>query len=89
VQERLGGTGAPRFTAVVRIAAPVAEVEAYLGQYASDLQDDPSGGTRWTISDDRIENLASALNWLIWPFEVVSGNELRDFLSALVHRIRP
>ena len=88
VQERLRAPSAPRLAATVRIAAPLAEVEAYLGGYTTGLTAD-GGGTLWRISDERLEVLAGALTWLIWPFEIVEGEALQAFVGAFVGRLRP
>ena len=76
-------------TAVVRIAAPLGEVEAYLGAYTTGLESDGGGGTLWRIGDERLEVLAGALTWLIWPFEIVEGEALQAFVGAFVGRLRP
>lgn len=86
VQERLRPRPSPGFRATVRIAAAHAEVDAYLGAFTSGLEPDMAG-TLWHIADDRIEILAGALMWLIWPFEIVEGEELRAFTRDFVERL--
>lgn len=39
-----------------------------------------TAATDWRISDVRVEVLASALVWLVWPFEVLDSRELRELL---------
>ncbi len=78
VLERLAVREVPLFEAVVRIAAPFAEVEAYLGAHTHGLEVDGES-TLWTIRDERLEILFGALTWLVWPFEIVEGDELREF----------
>jgi predicted DNA-binding transcriptional regulator YafY len=87
VTSRLGGTGTPRFSATIRISAPHPEVEAYLGAFTSGLEPDGPDRTRWRIADDRLEILAGALTWLIWPFTIEEGDELRGFAKTFAARL--
>jgi predicted DNA-binding transcriptional regulator YafY len=80
--------GAARtYAATVRIGAPLATTEEYLGDYTHGLVADGPGHTLWTIRDDRLEVLAGALTWLPWEFEIVEGEELRTFLTSFVSRM--
>lgn len=79
--------GAPPRThaATIRIHAPIEQVQAYMGGYATDLTAAvlPSGEsvTHWRIADVRLEVLAGGLLWVRWPFEILDSPEL----VALVH----
>lgn len=75
------------FEATVRIAAPLAATDEYLGDYTHGLAADGPGHTLWTIRDDRLEVLAGALTWLPWEFEIVEGEELRSFLRGFAARV--
>ena len=83
VEERLAVPSSPRFAATVRIEVSFGEVDGYLGHYTSGLQAAGPAYTLWRISDDRLEVVAGALMWLVWPFEVVAGEELQRFLREL------
>lgn len=86
VVTRLSQPATPR-EATVRIAAPLAEVEAHLGAFTSGLAADGADHTRWHIRDERLEILAGALAWLDWPFEIVEGDELRTFVREFATRL--
>lgn len=73
--------------ASIRIAAPFDEVSDYLSEYTTGLEPDGSAHTRWTIRHDRLEVLAGALAWLPWPFEVVEGDELAEFVRVFAVRL--
>jgi predicted DNA-binding transcriptional regulator YafY len=89
VQERLAPQATPRYSATVRIAAPHADVDDLLGPYTTGLIPDGTGHTLWSIHDDRLEILAGALTWLIWPFVITEGDELRTFVHDFASRLRP
>lgn len=82
----IAGRPAQPFAATIRIAAPLTEVEGYLGAFTSGLTGDGPAHTRWAIADERVEILAGALAWLIWPFEVVEGEPLRAFMQDFARR---
>jgi predicted DNA-binding transcriptional regulator YafY len=88
VVERLSARQTTPFQATVRIAAPLTEVEAYLGAYTSGLSADGAHHTSWRIRDERLEILAGALTWLVWPFEITEGGELREFVREFAGRLR-
>jgi predicted DNA-binding transcriptional regulator YafY len=83
--------GAPprAFAATILIQAPLEQVQAYLGGFASDLSATTlrTGGraTLWRIADARLESLAGGLLWLRWPFTVLDSPELA---ALLVERAR-
>lgn len=87
VVSRLASSAAPRFTATIRIAAPLTEVDALLGPYTSGLRADGAAHTLWTIRDDRLEILAGALTWLVWPSTITEGDELRGFVRDFASRL--
>ncbi len=82
VEQRFATTASPRFVATIRIEATFGDVERYLGHYTGGLEADGPTHTLWRISDDRLEVLAGALAWLVWPFEIVTGDELHQFMRA-------
>ncbi|MFD1715963.1 helix-turn-helix transcriptional regulator [Amnibacterium flavum] len=86
VTRQLARGASPQFAGVVRIAAPLGEVEARIGSYTSGLQADGDRHTLWRIRDDRLELLAGALTWLAWPFTVIEGDELQQFLRDFAAR---
>jgi predicted DNA-binding transcriptional regulator YafY len=71
--------------ATIRIEAPLPEVDARLGSYTTGLESD-GDHTLWRIRDERVEILFGALAWLSWPFEIVEGDELRNFSRAFAER---
>lgn len=87
VVERLAAAVTPRFTATIRIAAPLAEVDAHLGPYTTGLSADGPAHTLWVIHDDHLEILAGALTWLRWEFTIVEGEELRHFTHDFASRL--
>jgi hypothetical protein len=87
LRSRLDARATPHHAATVRIAGPYAAVTAYLGAHTSGLEDDGAGGTLWHIADERLEVLAGALAWPIWPFEIVEGDELIEFTRGFVGRL--
>lgn len=87
VEDRFAVASSPRLVATVRIEAPFDEVDRYLRDYTSGLEADGLTHTLWKISDDRLEVLAGALTWLVWPFEIVAGEELRRFTQAFAVRL--
>jgi predicted DNA-binding transcriptional regulator YafY len=87
VADHLSSGGSPRFSATVRITAPLTDVEAYIGPYTSGLEADGKSHTLWHIRDDRLEVLTGALTWLVWPFEIVEGQELQRFAGIFAERL--
>jgi len=87
VVARLAAAVTPRFTATIRIAAPLADVDAHLGPYTTGLTADGSTYTLWTIHDDHLEILAGALTWLRWAFTIVEGDVLRQFTRDFASRL--
>ncbi len=79
--------GAPprSYTATILIHAPIEQVQAYMGGFATDFTatTQPTGdaATRWRIADVRLEVLAAGLLWVRWPFTVLDSPEL----AALLH----
>lgn len=78
--------GAPptRYAATILIHAPIDQVQAYMGGFATDFAPTtlPSGrpATHWHIADTRLEVLAGALLWVRWRFEVIDSPELSALL---------
>ncbi|MFD5178259.1 helix-turn-helix transcriptional regulator [Nocardia sp. NPDC058379] len=91
--------GAPprEYAATILIHAPIDQVQAYMGGFATDFSPAilPSGepGTHWRIADTRLEMLAGGLLWVRWPFEVVDSPELvallRDRAAAFAAATGP
>jgi predicted DNA-binding transcriptional regulator YafY len=79
--------GAPPRThaATIRIHAPIEQVQAYMGGFATDLTAVALPGreavTHWQIADVRLEVLAGGLLWVRWPFEVLDSPELVALLQ--------
>ena len=84
------GAPPPQHAATILIHAPIDQVQAYMGGFATDFSATtlPSGepATHWRIADTRLEVLAGGLLWVRWPFEVIDSPELaallRDRASA-------
>lgn len=80
VEERMRAQ--PLHAATIRIAAPITDVTARMAGYARDFS--PVAGdaqaTDWRIADVRLEVLAGALLWLVWPFRVLDSPELSALL---------
>ncbi|WP_161962475.1 helix-turn-helix transcriptional regulator [Nocardioides speluncae] len=79
--------GAPPRThqATIRIHAPIEQVQAYMGGFASDFTavnlSTGEAATLWQIADVRLEVLAGGLLWVRWPFEVLDSPELVALLQ--------
>ena len=79
--------GAPprAVAATILIHAPLEQVQAYMGGFASDFTATllPTGeaATLWRMADVRLETLAGGLMWLRWPFEVLDSPELAALLQ--------
>lgn len=89
VEERLAER-TRQTSATILIHAPLAEVEGYMGSYASGFSAATGKAgepvTLWRIADVRPEVLAAALIWLVWPFEVLDSPGLVELLSDLATR---
>ncbi|MEV4021126.1 WYL domain-containing protein [Nonomuraea angiospora] len=78
--------GAPprKHTATILIRAPIEQVQAYMGGFATDFSPTTTAtgqaATHWRIADVRLEVLAGGLLWLRWPFEVIDSPELTALL---------
>lgn len=78
--------GAPprTHTATILIHAPIEQVQAYMGGFATDFTAAtlPTGeaATHWRIADVRLEVLAGGLLWVRWPFEVLDSPALARLL---------
>jgi predicted DNA-binding transcriptional regulator YafY len=78
--------GAPprTHTATILIHAPIEQVQAYMGGFATDFSPATTStgrpATHWHIADARLEILAGGLLWVRWPFEVVDSPELAALL---------
>jgi predicted DNA-binding transcriptional regulator YafY len=71
--------------ATILIHAPIEQVQAYMGGFATDLTATtlPTGeaATHWRIADVRLEVLAGGLLWVRWPFTVLDSPELAALLQ--------
>jgi predicted DNA-binding transcriptional regulator YafY len=85
VVEGLGAARSPLVVATVRVDAPFNVVEARLGPFTRGLAA-TGESTLWRMADENVEVLHGALAWLIWPFEIVEGEELRRFVTAFAAR---
>jgi predicted DNA-binding transcriptional regulator YafY len=85
VVERFAHPPAIVLEATISIQATLLEVEARIGSYTSGLSSD-GAHTRWRISDERVETLFAALTWLIWPFDIIEGEELQRFAAEFAAR---
>lgn len=78
------GAPPPRYAATILIHAPIDQVQAYMGGFATDFSPTTlaSGepGTHWHMADTRLEVLAGGLLWVRWRFEVVDPPELAALL---------
>jgi predicted DNA-binding transcriptional regulator YafY len=78
--------GAPprQYAATILIHAPIDQVQAYMGGFATDFSPTTlttgEPGTHWQIADTRLEALAGGLLWVRWPFEVIDSPELAALL---------
>jgi predicted DNA-binding transcriptional regulator YafY len=78
--------GAPprQYAATILIHAPIDQVQAYMGGFATDFSptilESGEPGTRWHVADVRLEVLAGGLLWVRWPFDVVDSPELAELL---------
>ena len=78
--------GAPprRYAATILIEAPIDQVQAYMGGFATDFSaattSSGEAATQWRVSDVRLEVLAGGLLWLRWPFQVLDSPELAALL---------
>ncbi|MGW0073590.1 hypothetical protein ACWDUI_39795, partial [Streptosporangium sandarakinum] len=78
--------GAPprKHTATILIHAPIEQVQAYMGGFATDFAPTTTAtgqaATHWRIADVRLEVLAGGLLWVRWPFEVIDSPELAALL---------
>ncbi|MFI6452478.1 helix-turn-helix transcriptional regulator [Streptosporangium amethystogenes] len=78
--------GAPprKHTATILIHAPIEQVQAYMGGFATDFAPTTTAtgqaATYWRIADVRREVLASGLLWVRWPFEVIDSPGLAALL---------
>lgn len=83
--------GAPprTYRATIRIHAPIEQVQAYMGGFATDFTAviSPTGEatTHWHVADVRLEVLAGGLLWVRWPFEVLDSPELAELLQERAH----
>ncbi|MDL9978467.1 helix-turn-helix transcriptional regulator [Microbacterium sp. ASV49] len=73
----------PVFAATIRIAAPIDAVTQRMAGYARDFTAvaGDAGATDWRIADVRLEVLAGALLWLVWPYRVLDSPELSALLA--------
>jgi predicted DNA-binding transcriptional regulator YafY len=79
----------PLHAATIRIAAPLAEVTARMAGYARDFSAAADGdpqSTDWRIADVRLEVIAGALLWLVWPFRVLDSPDLSALLRERAAR---
>ncbi len=71
--------------ATILIHAPIEQVQAYMGGFATDLTATtlPTGeaATHWRVADVRLEVLAGGLLWVRWPFTVLDSPELAALLQ--------
>lgn len=78
--------GAPprKHRATILIHAPIEQVQAYMGGFATDFSPATTAtgeaATRWRIADVRLEVLAGGLLWVRWPFEVLDSPDLAALL---------
>jgi hypothetical protein len=78
--------GAPprTHTATILIHAPIEQVQAYMGGFATDFTAAalPTGAaaTHWRIADVRLEVLAAGLLWVRWPFDFLDSPALARLL---------
>jgi predicted DNA-binding transcriptional regulator YafY len=84
LSRRLGAP--PRaIAATVLIHAPIEQVQAYMGGFATDFTATtlPTGeaATLWRMADARLETLAGGLLWVRWPFQVLHPPELASLLQ--------
>jgi predicted DNA-binding transcriptional regulator YafY len=78
----------PSVHARIHIDAPLNTVRDSIGPHTTGPLAADGCGTIWDISSTTVEQLAAALVWLPWPFEVRDSPELFAFLADFHVRLR-